>query len=49
MAEATAAREQEEEMRQETLLESAEEAAENLDALESTDPDLEPVPVENNP
>ena len=49
MAEATAARELEEEQRQELLLPSAEEAAESLDALEGTNPDLEENVLPANP
>ena len=49
MAEATAAKELEEEQRQEMLLPSAEEAAESLDALEGTNPDLEGGETAVNP
>lgn len=49
MAEATAARELEEEQRQELLLPSAEEAAESLDALEGTDPDMGENVAPDNP
>ncbi|MCR4791570.1 MAG: hypothetical protein K5871_02350 [Lachnospiraceae bacterium] len=49
MSEATAARELEEEQRQEMLLESAEQAAESLDALEGTDPDAAGEDTAENP